>query len=629
VTGDRDTGHRDALVAELSALRARLRGEDPAGAEAAAEAARERIRGPTGLDEVTDGFGLTSFERATLLLAAGPELVATVADELVTAGSGPRLTFGAALACLPGAHWSALTPAAPLRRWDLVRLLDPSSPTRSPLVVDERVLHHVAGAGHLDTGLAAIVRPLCPPPALPEPMACAAGAVAEAWGRSRTVLVDGPQPANVRAVVAAAACSAGLVPYLVDVEDVPSDPADRERLLRRMEREAVLGGCAWVLDASRSRPEDAQRAVRGVHGLSAPVAVVASGPDGRDQGDAAHVAVARLAVGERRVVLGSALRRFGADVGAPAVDAAAGMFDLALEDVEHAAREVASGRGVWDACRDRNRVAVGALATVRAPRAGWDDLVLPVAQRDQLWALVASVRHRAVVLDEWGFGDRSDRGLGSTALFAGPSGTGKTLAAEVIARELGLDLVQVDLSQIVSKWIGETEKQLARLFDAAEGGCVLLFDEADTLFGRRSEVRDSHDRYANLEVGYLLQRMEAFRGLAILTTNARGALDPAFTRRLRTVVTFPYPDAALRALLWDRAFPARTPVDGLDPARLARIDVAGGGIAAIALTAAYLAAAGPAPSVTPEDVRIASRWELAKTGRTAPRTWGSGREEPS
>jgi SpoVK/Ycf46/Vps4 family AAA+-type ATPase len=226
------------------------------------------------------------------------------------------------------------------------------------------------------------------------------------------------------------------------------------------------------------------------------------------------------------------------------------------------------------------------------------------------------------VLDEWGFAGRSARGVGSTALFAGPSGTGKTLAAEVVARELGLDLVQVDLSQVVSKWVGETEKQLARLFDAAEGGCVLLFDEADTLFGRRSEVHDSHDRYANLEVGYLLQRMESFRGLAILTTNARGSLDPAFTRRLRTVVTFPYPDAALREALWAKAFPDRTPVSGLDGARLARIDVPGGGIASIALTAAYLAADGAGDAagaaVTAADVQRAARWELAKTGRTVP-----------
>src|SRR5204862_146298 len=153
----------------------------------------------------------------------------------------------------------------------------------------------------------------------------------------------------------------------------------------------------------------------------------------------------------------------------------------------------------------------------------------------------------------------------------GVSGTGKTMAAEVLANELRLDLFRIDLSSVVSKYIGETEKNLARLFDAAEcGNAILLFDEADALFGKRSEVKDSHDRYANIEVSYLLQRMEAYRGLAILTTNMKQALDPAFTRRIRFVVQFPFPDAEQRADIWRRAFPPATPTEGLDAGRLAR-----------------------------------------------------------
>ena len=273
----------------------------------------------------------------------------------------------------------------------------------------------------------------------------------------------------------------------------------------------------------------------------------------------------------------------------------AGVFDLSVADIEQVARDV-HGAGLWSACRARAGAAVGTLAQTVTPRAGWADLVLPEQQLEQLRALVSAVRHRTRVLHDWGFAERTARGLGSTALFAGASGTGKTLAAEVIARELDLDLVIVDLSQVVSKYIGETEKHLRRVFDAAEdGGCVLLFDEADTLFGKRSEVRDSHDRYANLEVGYLLQRMESFRGLAILATNARDALDPAFTRRLRTIVTFPYPDPDLRQKLWEKAFPPATPVADLDTRQLAGVDVPGGGIASIALTAAYLAAETEGP----------------------------------
>ncbi len=161
------------------------------------------------------------------------------------------------------------------------------------------------------------------------------------------------------------------------------------------------------------------------------------------------------------------------------------------------------------------------------------------------------VRNRMKVYETWGFASKSSRGLGISALFAGPSGTGKTMAAEVLANELRLDLYRIDLSSVVSKYIGETEKNMRRAFDAAKaGGAILLFDEADALFGKRSEVKDAHDRYANTEVNYLLQRMEAYQGLAILTTNTKDALDSAFLRRIRFVVQFPFPDAAHRAEIW-------------------------------------------------------------------------------
>jgi SpoVK/Ycf46/Vps4 family AAA+-type ATPase len=203
----------------------------------------------------------------------------------------------------------------------------------------------------------------------------------------------------------------------------------------------------------------------------------------------------------------------------------------------------------------------------------------------------AHVRQRMTVYERWGFSGKGARGLGISALFAGESGTGKTMAAEVLAADLTLDLYRIDLSAVVSKYIGETEKNLRRVFDAAEqGGAILLFDEADALFGKRSEVKDSHDRYANIEVSYLLQRMEAYRGLAILTTNRREALDSAFLRRIRFIVRFPFPDAAQRAEIWRRIFPAATPTEQLDHAQLARLNVAGGNIRNVALNAAFLAA---------------------------------------
>jgi SpoVK/Ycf46/Vps4 family AAA+-type ATPase len=219
------------------------------------------------------------------------------------------------------------------------------------------------------------------------------------------------------------------------------------------------------------------------------------------------------------------------------------------------------------------------------------------------------------VYESWGFALRGRRGLGLSALFSGPSGTGKTMAAEVLARELKLDLYRIDLSCVVSKYIGETEKNLKQIFDAAEmGGVVLLFDEADALFGKRAEVKDSHDRYANIEVSYLLQRMENFQGLAILTTNLKTSLDKAFQRRLRFVVDFPFPDAVQREAIWNRIFPAQTPTERLNSKRLAQLNMTGGNIRNIALNAAFLAAEG-GQTVQMMHVLQAARLEAIKAER--------------
>jgi SpoVK/Ycf46/Vps4 family AAA+-type ATPase len=231
------------------------------------------------------------------------------------------------------------------------------------------------------------------------------------------------------------------------------------------------------------------------------------------------------------------------------------------------------------------------LAQRIEPAATWDDLVLPKVGLQVLRDVATQVHHRMTVYQSWGFATKGLRGLGISALFSGASGTGKTMAAEVLASELRMDLYRIDLSAVVSKYIGETEKNLRRVFDAAEeGGAILLFDEADALFGKRSEVKDSHDRYANIEVSYLLQRMEAYRGLAILTTNLKSALDTAFLRRLRFLIDFPFPDARSRAEIWRRIFPRQTPTENLDAAKLAQLNIAGGNIRNIALHAAFLAA---------------------------------------
>jgi hypothetical protein len=270
---------------------------------------------------------------------------------------------------------------------------------------------------------------------------------------------------------------------------------------------------------------------------------------------------------------------------------------------------------LWDACRLQSRPRLEGLAQRIEPVAAWEDLVLPERQKQLLSQVALHVRHRTKVYRSWGFASRGGRGLGISALFAGPSGTGKTMAGEVLANQLRLDLYRIDLSQVISKYIGETEKSLRRVFDAAEeSAAILLFDEADALFGKRSEVKDSHDRYANIEVSYLLQRMEAYRGLAILTTNRRDALDTAFLRRIRFVIEFPFPEAPQRAEIWARAFPLQTPTEGLRIDRLARLSAAGGNIQNIAMGAAFLAADAGEP-VRMSHLLSAARSEFTKIER--------------
>lgn len=251
---------------------------------------------------------------------------------------------------------------------------------------------------------------------------------------------------------------------------------------------------------------------------------------------------------------------------------------------------------LWTACRTLAAQSLEGLAQRLAPCYTWKDIVLPEDVFRQLQEIAAQVAHRSQVYEAWGFGAKLSRGRGISALFSGPSGTGKTMAAEILANHLQLDLYRIDLSGVVSKYIGETEKNLRKVFDAAEqSGAILFFDEADALFGKRSEVKDSHDRYANIEVNYLLQRMEDYRGLAILATNMKSLLDQAFLRRLRYLVDFPFPDAAQRLRIWQKAFPACAPVDGVDYNFLARLEIPGGNIKNITLNAAFLAASEGLP----------------------------------
>jgi SpoVK/Ycf46/Vps4 family AAA+-type ATPase len=324
---------------------------------------------------------------------------------------------------------------------------------------------------------------------------------------------------------------------------------------------------------------------------------------------------------------------------APGLDPAdaTAQFRLTPEQVAEAAAaavnqarltgEPVDAGGLRRGARSRNGAGLERKARRIEPAVGWHDLVLPPASLEGLTDLALRVRHRDQVLSEWAMRPGGGRGRGVTALFAGDSGTGKTMSAEVIAGHLGLDLYVIDLATVVDKYVGETEKNLERVFGEADGvNGVLLFDEADAIFGKRSEVRDAHDRYANIEVAYLLQRMETFDGLAILTTNLRANLDDAFTRRLDAIVDFPLPDEEHRRVLWERCLGPSLPRTGdVDLDFCARqFELAGGHIRSIALTAAYLAAGRGTP-VCMADLMAATQREYRKLGRLVVRaefdTW--------
>ena len=272
---------------------------------------------------------------------------------------------------------------------------------------------------------------------------------------------------------------------------------------------------------------------------------------------------------------------------------------------------------LYAACRAHSGTRLGALARKIEPRPRWDDIVLPPDRKQQLLEICNWARYHALVYEDWGFDRKLSLGKGLNVLFAGPSGTGKTMAAEVVAGELGLDLYKIDLSSVVSKYIGETEKNLSRIFGEAEtSNAILFFDEADALFGKRTEVRDAHDRYANIETGYLLQRMEEYEGIAILATNLRKNLDEAFVRRMQFMVEFPLPSEQDRRRIWEGIWPDNAPRSAeldLDLVS-ARFQITGGSIRNIALGAAFLAA-DDGKSVTMDHLWRAMRREYQKMGK--------------
>ena len=623
-----EANQRDLLTA-IGEVRVALdriaKGED--GSAPHLDAVHQSSAVPSAVQALCSAFGLSRFERAILLMCAGVELDGRFASACATAQGDPARpfpTFSLALAALPEPHWSAVTPVAPLRRW---RLVDCESQAGASLLtsrlrIDERVLHFLTGIQYVDERLAGLLEPVGADQLVTSHQSVARD-IAAVWTDGHFPLIElSGSDATTRRAIAAAACSAlQLNLYALAAEQIPAGAAEFDTFLRLWQREVALGAVALCVETEFLDRSDAKAAavVSRLMEMVRGAVVLATADRWRPlRRPVVCFQAAKPTVEEQRRIWQSLLAETPVLLNGE-VDALVGQFNLtvsairaSVRDALSAGAEQPSSTRLWNACRLQARPKLEDLAQRIEPAAGWEDLVLPVAEKTLLREVAAQVGQRTTVYETWGFAEKVTRGLGISALFSGPSGTGKTMAAEVLANELQLDLYRIDLASVVSKYIGETEKNVKRVFDAAEdSGAILFFDEADALFGKRSEVKDSHDRYANIEVSYLLQRMEAYRGLAVLATNLKGAVDAAFLRRIRFVINFPFPDVAQRTEIWRRIFPAKTPTDGLDPTVLARLNIAGGNIRNIALNAAFLAAQSGRP-IQMADVLHSARAEYAK-----------------
>jgi RecA/RadA recombinase len=541
----------------------------------------------------------------------------------------------------PSQH--ALSATGALLRFAIVHIEPAPQPAMAlalrPLRLDARVIDHLHGVARFDDLVAEVVRPLESGPlaaehaALAEQLDGSSGSseflgvprvrggkpVAEepeelrGTPRNRVInLIGSPQTGKETLAVAIAARAKRTV-HKIDPRRLPPLGPERTATMKALEREARLLRLAYYIQPPEREDVNSEVAMQDlVETLDAPLFV-----DTRDAWPGARrVTVIRVERPDRNAQRLLWAEAVGADEGLAAfIDDLVEQFDFSPEMIARAARAaggVTSARVLWDVCQQQVSWRIDDLAQRITTRQAWDDLVLDTESTAQLREIASQVSQRARVYERWGFAARLTRGRGITALFAGPSGTGKTMAAEILAGELGLELYRIDLAGVVSKYIGESEKNLRRVFDAAEqSGAILFFDEADALFGKRTDVKDSHDLYANIQVNYLLQRMEDYRGLAILATNRKTALDRAFLRRLRFVIDFPFPDAEARLRIWRNAFPEQAPVSALDYEFLSRLEIAGGNIRNIALGAAFLAAADGS-GIEERHVMHAVRREYAK-----------------
>ncbi|APR87712.1 Cell division protein FtsH [Minicystis rosea] len=606
---------------------------------------------PLRLSRLATSFQLTRFDLDVLVLALAPEidlryerLFAYLNDDVTRR----RPTVDAVLSLLcPSlearmAARARFASEAPLIRNGLVHVVaDPQGSLLGAVIrIDERIAGHLHDADDLDARLAPHARAVTPAIDLADllaPDALKARLAALAAGDGQVLYLHGPRGVGKQTAAEACCRAADKRLLVVDGRSITTDDAF-DGIARAAVRESVLldatlywDGFDALFAADKRGPRAAVlRALEGLRGLAflaghapwdpvtmlrgrAVVHVELGLPDPQERarlwagslGDAA-ASLDLAALAGRYRLSGGQIHDAAATAGGLARFRDPARPEVTLDDLSAASRICSSPK-------------LSTLANKVTARAAWDELVLSRDRVARLREICDHARHRDRVFDGWGFQRKLTTGRGLGVLFAGPPGTGKTMTAGVLAGELGLDLFQIDVARVVDKYVGETEKQLSRLFDEAEGSnAILFFDEADALFGKRTEVHDAHDRYANIEVSYLLQRMDAYEGIIILATNLARNMDQAFVRRLRFIVEFDNPEEHERRELWERAFPERTPRDpALDLAFMARrFELTGGHIRNVVLAAAFLAAA-EGSVVMQKHLLHAARREYQKMGKMA------------
>ncbi|RMB80167.1 ATP-binding protein [Streptomyces shenzhenensis] len=624
--------------------------DDATGFEAAAFSEDVESAPAARLERLAVRLGLTELDTRILLIALAPDLDRSfepLYGYLNDDVSRRRATTGLALdLCGLPVHLAEARarfhPSAPLTALGLLTVEEPVLPFLSrSLRVPDRLVAHLLGDDTLDAALVGSVRPLDSPSSAllssPSHHDFTAKLAARLAADPLTVYLRERREGDGLACAVAALRAAGVealhfTPTAAEALRFTPAAAEEPRpdilsdLLPRLLREARLRNRAIVVSPLPEKPAPLLRALTEA---GVPVVFAESRPYDPQWCDRDPLVLDAPRPHAGAVDTWSAALRVGTD--GPGFDLAAAVtpYRLGVDRIERAAR-AALDLAAFDgtpvtvahlrlAARQQSASGLERHARRIRPDVGWGDLVLPDKPLAQLHELALRARHRDRVLGDWRLSAGGGRGRGVLGLFAGESGTGKTLSAEVVAAELGLDLYVVQLSSIVDKYVGETEKNLERIFTEADRtDAVLLFDEADAVFGKRSEVKDSHDKHANMESAYLLQRLESFDGIAVLTTNLRANIDEAFTRRLDLVVDFPFPDSGQRLALWRHSLAAVPCADGTDPVAVARdFELAGGSIRSAVVTAAY-AAAGRGAAVTTADLREGAEREYRKAGRLVP-----------